>query len=79
MPKKTSPHDALANAPLDQLAAAHAASVAVEQSAKTAALERNRLLLAVVDAGVRPATIARHLGVERQRIHTLIQRARRTG
>ena len=79
MPKKTEVPTALANAALEELARAHAASILLEQEANEAARERNHLLLHVVDVGVRPSAIARRLGVERQRIHALIQRAKRTG
>lgn len=79
MPKNKEIPTALTNDALEDLARAHGASLLLEQQANEAARERNHLLLHVVDVGVRPSAIARRLGVERQRIHTLIQRAKRTG
>lgn len=80
MPKNSQPANALANNTelLEQLLAAHTASVALEQQSQAKARERNQLLLKAIDAGIRPAAIARHLGVERQRISVLIHRAKRT-
>lgn len=83
MSKNSQPANALANAStpeelLEQLAAAHNASVALEQQSQAKARERNQLLLKAIDAGIRPADVARHLGVERQRISVLIHRAKRT-
>lgn len=64
---------------VERLAATHKALARHDDQRAPIAEQRDRALLAAVDAGMTHAQIAQALGVTRGRVNQLVQAARRAG